>query len=124
MALLPEPQMSIPSKDVKPDAGIDAVHDEKILVQSGVDDHRGDYSGAASKTDPAEIALVRKLDRMIMVRPESTLSYSSLRCLNLSKAKTWSTKGRSGSPRPASPTIPSRAGRPNIQEWGKRNTLQ
>lgn len=29
----------------------------------------GDYSGAAKKTDPAEIALVRKLDRMIMLRP-------------------------------------------------------
>lgn len=30
---------------------------------------RQDYSGAAEKTDPVEIALVRKLDRWIMVSP-------------------------------------------------------
>lgn len=68
MAVLSEPQMSTPPKDVKPDAGFDAVHDEKVIEQNGVDNHREDYSGAATKTDPAEIALVRKLDRMIMVR--------------------------------------------------------
>lgn len=28
----------------------------------------GDYSGAAAKTDPEEIKLVKKLDRWIMVR--------------------------------------------------------
>ncbi|SCO76690.1 related to putative tartrate transporter [Fusarium oxysporum] len=66
MAVLSEPQMSTPPKDVKPDAGFDAVHDEKVIEQNGVDNYRGDYSGAATKTDPAEIALVRKLDRMIM----------------------------------------------------------
>jgi hypothetical protein len=60
--------MSTPSKDVKPDTGFEAVHDEKVVEQIGADDNRGDYSGAATKTDPAEIALVRKLDRMIMVR--------------------------------------------------------
>lgn len=70
MALSSEPQMSTPSKDVKSDAGFEAVHDEKVLEQIGVTDNRGDYSGAATKTDPAEIALVRKLDRMIMVRLE------------------------------------------------------
>lgn len=45
---------------------------ENVTTQKG---HNGDnlivegadYSGAARKTDPAEIALVRKLDRMIMV---------------------------------------------------------
>lgn len=36
--------------------------DEKNGVIGG-----GDYSGAVAKTDPAEIALVRKLDYMIMV---------------------------------------------------------
>lgn len=70
MAVPPEPQMSTPSKDVKSDTGFEAVHDEKVLEQIGVADNRGDYSGAATKTDPAEIALVRKLDRMIMVRLE------------------------------------------------------
>jgi hypothetical protein len=33
-----------------------------------------DYSGAYEKTDPKEIALVKKLDRWIMVRFESLLS--------------------------------------------------
>ncbi|EGU77925.1 hypothetical protein FOXB_11572 [Fusarium oxysporum f. sp. conglutinans Fo5176] len=78
MAVLSEPQMSTPPKDVKPDAGFDAVHDEKVIEQNGVDNHRGDYSGAATKTDPAEIALVRKLDRMIMVR----LGSNDYRCLH------------------------------------------
>lgn len=70
MAVPSEPQMSTPSKDVKSDTGFEAVHDEKVLEQIGVDNTRGDYSGAATKTDPAEIALVRKLDRVIMVRLE------------------------------------------------------
>lgn len=67
MAVPPEASMSNPSKDAKPDAGFEAVHDEKVLEQNEVHNHRGDYSGATTKTDPAEIALVRKLDRMIMV---------------------------------------------------------
>lgn len=37
-------------------------HNGDNLIVEGAD-----YSGAARKTDPAEIALVRKLDRMIMV---------------------------------------------------------
>jgi hypothetical protein len=37
--------------------------DEEILKQKK---EIGDYSGAVAKTDPAEIALVRKLDRWIM----------------------------------------------------------
>jgi len=41
-------------------------HPEKEAA--GQDAVNGDYSGAAKKTDPAEIKLVRKLDRMIMVR--------------------------------------------------------
>ena len=42
-------------------------HDE---VDTKKDDGavQGDYSGAAEKSDPAEIALVRKLDLRIMVR--------------------------------------------------------
>lgn len=49
-----------------------------------------DYSGAKEKTDPAEIALVRKLDRWIMptlwamywvcLRPLLTLSLSDVSC--------------------------------------------
>jgi hypothetical protein len=37
--------------------------DEEILKQKK---EPGDYSGAKEKTDPAEIALVKKLDRWIM----------------------------------------------------------
>jgi hypothetical protein len=37
--------------------------DEEILKQKK---ELGDYSGAKEKTDPAEIALVKKLDRWIM----------------------------------------------------------
>lgn len=40
-----------------------SVYDEEILKQKK---ELGDYSGAKAKTDPAEIALVRKLDRWIM----------------------------------------------------------
>lgn len=36
-----------------------------------------DYSGAHEKTDPKEIALVRKLDKWIMVR-ESTINGQAL----------------------------------------------
>src|SRR5687768_8612224 len=35
---------------------------------------QGDYSGAREKTDPAEIKLVKKLDRWIMVREAVSLS--------------------------------------------------
>ena len=40
-----------------------ASYDEEDLKRSG---ERVDYSGAHEKTDPAEIALVKKLDRYIM----------------------------------------------------------
>lgn len=60
-------RLSASSKDMKP-SELEAVHDEKMLEQDEPVTQRGDYSGAAAKTDPAEIALVRKLDRMIMVR--------------------------------------------------------
>lgn len=43
----------------------DVVLDEKDLKSSGVVEG-ADYSGAVAKTDPAEIALVRKLDYRIM----------------------------------------------------------
>ncbi|KAI9150019.1 hypothetical protein HJFPF1_09769 [Paramyrothecium foliicola] len=44
----------------------DVFHDEVIDKEKGPVLVAGDYSGAAKKTDPAEIKLVRKLDRMIM----------------------------------------------------------
>lgn len=40
-----------------------SVYDEEMLKQKA---EHGDYSGAKEKTDPAEIALVKKLDRWIM----------------------------------------------------------
>jgi hypothetical protein len=40
-----------------------SLFDEEILKQKK---ELGDYSGAKEKTDPAEIALVKKLDRWIM----------------------------------------------------------
>ena len=40
-----------------------SIYDEEILKQKK---EIGDYSGAKEKTDPAEIALVKKLDRWIM----------------------------------------------------------
>jgi hypothetical protein len=46
---------------------VHGIHDEKVSVHDEPTKHQGDYSGAAAKTDPAEIALVRKLDRRIMV---------------------------------------------------------
>lgn len=44
------------------------VHEEYILTNDGKHAKAVDYSGAHEKTDPAEIRLVRKLDRWIMVR--------------------------------------------------------
>lgn len=38
----------------------------------------GDYSGASKKTDPAEIALVRKLDIRIMVYTNLNTNFQSL----------------------------------------------
>jgi hypothetical protein len=40
-----------------------SMYDEEHLKQK---QELGDYSGAKAKTDPAEIALVKKLDRWIM----------------------------------------------------------
>lgn len=40
-----------------------SIYDEEILKEKAA---LGDYSGAKEKTDPKEIALVRKLDRWIM----------------------------------------------------------
>ena len=70
-----EPRISVSSKDLKATDGSEAVHDEKVLEQNGA----GDYSGAADKTDPTEIALVRKLDRMIMVSLDPSISIVSVR---------------------------------------------
>ncbi|KAF5524818.1 MFS transporter prlL [Colletotrichum aenigma] len=50
--------------DHKPGGPLEIEHDEKSAKGEAV--VSGDYSGAAEKTDPVEIALVRKLDRRIM----------------------------------------------------------
>lgn len=70
------PTASAVSKDMK------AAEIEGSFVGKEVDNaspEGGDYSGAAKKTDPAEIALVKKLDRMIMVR-HSPYSLSPQTC--------------------------------------------
>jgi hypothetical protein len=46
-----------------PAARQNSMFDEEILKEKK---ELGDYSGAKAKTDPAEIALVKKLDRWIM----------------------------------------------------------
>lgn len=60
---------SVASKDLKTTEVKDGYEDklsEHVDIVKPVAP-AGDYSGAAKKSDPAEIALVRKLDRMIMV---------------------------------------------------------
>jgi hypothetical protein len=57
---------SVPFEDQK-SSDLHGIHAEKISVHEEPTKNQGDYSGAAAKTDPAEIALVRKLDRRIMV---------------------------------------------------------
>lgn len=58
--------------------------DERAEMVSLSDKHNvadmesGDYSGATKKTDPAEIALVRKLDIRIMVRPSLNMEIKTL----------------------------------------------
>lgn len=46
---------------------------------------RGDYSGASEKTDPAEIALVKKLDRRLIV----STKVGSLFSANISEPILW-----------------------------------
>ena len=48
---------------------------------------KGDYAGAAAKTDPAEIKLVHKLDYRIMV---SRLSLTWRLATNLVSPRSWS----------------------------------
>lgn len=57
-----------PSQDIK----ADVLHDDDVKKETNP--IQGDYSGALAKTDPAEIALVRKLDFRIMVRCPLALS--------------------------------------------------
>lgn len=63
------PTTSVASKELEA-SEIEGTRNEKKIES---DDQtvpaagEGDYSGAAKKSDPKEIALVRKLDRMIMV---------------------------------------------------------
>ena len=45
---------------------VDDVATSEKDMKAGVSNESGDYSGAVAKTDPAEIALVRKLDFRIM----------------------------------------------------------
>jgi hypothetical protein len=59
--------------DVKHQPAI--VHDEKSVAKHYEEDpvkpgvlENADYTGAEAKTDPAEIALVRKIDWRLMVR--------------------------------------------------------
>lgn len=60
------------------DAGdVHKVSIENIENFKEQDTTSGDYAGAAAKTDPVEIALVRKLDWRIMVSRVTSLS-----CLN------------------------------------------
>lgn len=56
-----KPQGGHPDGDVK----ADVLHDDD--VRKDTSQAQGDYSGAVAKSDPAEIALVRKLDFRIMV---------------------------------------------------------
>ncbi|KAJ0327819.1 hypothetical protein COL922a_013386 [Colletotrichum nupharicola] len=58
--------------DHKPGGPLEIEHDGKSVKGEAV--VSGDYSGAAEKTDPVEIALVRKLDRRIMVSLVAQLS--------------------------------------------------
>ncbi|CCT76079.1 uncharacterized protein FFB20_10325 [Fusarium fujikuroi] len=40
------------------------------------------------------------------------------------EAETWSTKARSGSPRPTPPAVPSQAGKPSLKELKEKNTQE
>lgn len=51
-----------------------SLFDEEIVKEKR---ELGDYSGAKAKTDPAEIALVRKLDRWIMPMLVSSIQRSN-----------------------------------------------
>ena len=57
-----KPQETHPDGNIK----ADVLHDDNVKKDFG--QVQGDYSGAVAKSDPAEIALVRKLDFRIMVR--------------------------------------------------------
>ncbi|GKT56199.1 MFS transporter [Colletotrichum tofieldiae] len=61
--------------DYKRGTPLEVEHDEKLAKEEAV--VSGDYSGAEEKTDPVEIALVRKLDRRIMV-----ITYKSYDAIN------------------------------------------
>ena len=55
------------SRDVKKDKEADLLQDEKVEdIEDSKPRGKVDYSGAYEKTDPKEIALVKKLDRWIM----------------------------------------------------------
>jgi hypothetical protein len=41
--------------------------DEQVLKSSALEGQHADYTGAEAKTDPVEIALVRKIDWRLMV---------------------------------------------------------
>jgi hypothetical protein len=58
----------LPHSDVEKNSSlqVDDVANSEKDMKTGVPTASGDYSGAVAKTDPAEIALVRKLDFRIM----------------------------------------------------------
>lgn len=63
-------QESLPGKNDKKTYStedISTVNDDGVLEKSTPRIGKVDYSGAYEKTDPREIALVKKLDRWIMV---------------------------------------------------------
>jgi hypothetical protein len=57
-----------PSDAEKDHVEVSSISSKKDDVVGGeVVEPKGDYSGAAKKTDPVEIRLVRKLDRRLLV---------------------------------------------------------
>lgn len=56
------------TKDLERSESLDKAHDEIVVCEEKMQPAKDgqDYSGAARKTDPAEIALVKKLDYRIM----------------------------------------------------------
>lgn len=69
-------------------------HDDDGDAKPQLEEEEGiDYTGAAKKTDPEEIALVRKLDYRIMVCPsphsiESPADVKSPRCVSCTSSTT------------------------------------
>lgn len=65
MAVHETKKTSISEKDHVEVSSVTSRNDRDVGIESV--EPKGDYSGAAKKTDPVEIKLVRKLDIRIMV---------------------------------------------------------